>query len=123
MTVISAEMVKHYLGCITVGYFDDHDLHPDDVTGYRACVAHLQAAAEHHGDLAPLRLALEHMLGTPGFDFAPYAGDRYPYDPEDVREIVQYVWETLWPDAAEIPPGGPTGVTLVKMSLEAWWAR
>ena len=119
---ISLSMVKHYLDDVTVGWFDDHDLPPENVADYLPRVLEMKKGAAKHGDLEALKLAFEHILANRRIDCEILGGGRYPFDDKDVREIIAFAWKTIWPDARPIPPGGPPGVRLIEMPLEQWRA-
>jgi hypothetical protein len=118
---ISRPMVCHYIDSVTMPWFDDHDDPPDDLEGYHDSAMAAKWWAEKRGDLDALKLALEHILATPEIDCEGLNGALYGYEDEDMREIIDYMRKTLWPDAAPMPPGGPPGVKLVPMPLEQWW--
>lgn len=117
---IPYSLINFYLSQITVGYFSRNELPPDDVTGYADQLVHLEGLAIQHRELEPLRLGLEYLLSHPEIDTRELNGGRYPLNDRRVREIMHYVWKSLWPDAEPVPPGGPENVHLVRMSLEQW---
>jgi len=81
----------------------------------------MRLLAEQFGDLEALKLAFEYLLSHPEIDASAFAGDRYPYDDDEVREIVRYARATIWPDAGPVPERGPD-VRLVNLSLQEWRA-
>ena len=119
---ISDSMTRYYLDSVTVGWFNRHDLPPDDVADYYDYVMDIQKSAQKHGDTEYLRVALEYLLSNPETDFERYDGGRYPYDSDDVREIIEYVLRTLWPDAAPIPAEELAKVKIVAVPLKDWWS-
>ncbi|MBL7684422.1 MAG: hypothetical protein JNK65_00080, partial [Deltaproteobacteria bacterium] len=52
-----------------------------------------------------------------------FAGGRYPFDNEEIREIIRYAWKTIWPEAKEINRDTLPEIELVTMSLQDWWKR
>jgi hypothetical protein len=117
---IPISLINYYLGQITVGYFDDHDLPPGTVSGYEDELANLETIALRNKEDEMLRLGLEHILADPDFDCRRINGGRYPFTNDQIREIIAYVRQMLWPGAGPIPPGGPPDVRLVPMGLEQW---
>ncbi len=115
---ISEAMVRHYLTCITVNWFNDHDLPPDNVGDCRPFVESMKTWAVDRGDLPALKLASEHLLGHPEVDCGPLGDVRYPFENEDIRVIIASAWRTLRPGTLPIPKGGPPGVKLARMPLE-----
>ena len=121
MIEIPSHMLHHYLQNVTVAYFDPEHFPPDDVSGYASCIMNMRLLAEQFGDLEALKLAFEYLLSHPEIDASAFAGDRYPYDDDEVREIVRYARATIWPDAGPVPERGPD-VRLVNLSLQEWRA-
>jgi len=119
---INEWFVEHYLGYITVGWFNNDDLPPDSVEQYLPYVSGMKNEAARHGDLDKLRIAFDYILGNPQIDSSEYGKTRYPFDDAETREIIAYARSVIWPDAKDIPPGGPTGVRLVRTSFSEWKA-
>ncbi|MEW6734349.1 MAG: hypothetical protein AB1489_23690 [Acidobacteriota bacterium] len=120
---ISKAIISYYLADVTLAWFNNNDLPPKDIFQYHHCIMQMQLGAISHGDLNELRLAFEYLLANPQINCEEFAGDRYPYDDKEVREIIHYAWQTIWPDAQPIPPGGPVDVELINTSLDDWWAQ
>ncbi|PSB68581.1 hypothetical protein C7B61_00130 [filamentous cyanobacterium CCP1] len=114
-------MVDHYLGDITVSWFNQHDMPPSHVKDYHSLVLWMRQNANNHGDLNYLKLAFEYMLIQTGINYEEFAGGRYPYDGEDIREIIEFSYKMLWPDS-NLPEQLPD-VRLVDISLEEWWEK
>lgn len=118
---IAESMIDHYLGDVTISWFNDHDLPPDDVKEYHSLVVWMKQNATNHGDLKYLKLAFEYLLSNPDFDYEQFAGSRYPYDSEEIREIIEFAYRTIWSN--DILPTDVPDVQLVQMSLDDWWAN
>ena len=110
---IKESVITHYLADITISWFNENEYPPDELHGYAQCVNWMKGNAEKRGELDLLKLAFEHILANPDVDCERLAGGRYPYDDEEMREIIEYAWQKLWPDAPPIPDGGPPDVTIV----------
>jgi len=119
---INGWLVEHYLGYITVGWFDTDDLPPECVQDCLRFVIEMKKAATARGDLDQLRLAFDHILGNPQIDASEYGKTRYPFDDADVREIIAFARSVIWPDAGDVPPGGPPGIRLVRTRVSDWKA-
>ena len=115
---ISAAMIRKYLAYLTVGYFDERDAPPPVLEGYAECARQIQGAAERTGDLAWLRLGLQHILQNPGLDARDFNPDGYSFSDEDLREIMAYLLSTL--PAAEASAAAQ--VTLAELSPPEWLA-
>jgi hypothetical protein len=119
---ISKPMVRYFLSYVTSGYFNHHDVHPDTVEGYQECVPNIQKLATKTGDLPWLRLAFEYLLAHPEIDTEPFAGLRYPYDDEEVRDILRFLWRNLWTDRQPRPADQLPPVELAEMDADSWAA-
>ena len=118
---IPKHLIDTYLEYITVGYFDPEDLPPDDVSGYAHCVTNVKLHAQHFGDLEALKVAFDYLLAHPEIDSEQFAGGRYPYFDEEVREILRYAVATIWPGAAPTAPEVLAEVRIVgELSLDEW---
>jgi hypothetical protein len=116
-------MIRHYLGDIVISYFNHHDLPPDEVSEYKKYALVMKQNAINHGDLEWLKLAFEYLLSNPNIDCETFGDERYPYDAQEIRDIIQYAWETIWPnDAAPRTIEKMPEIELVTMSLEDWWS-
>ncbi|WP_224248812.1 hypothetical protein [Hyalangium gracile] len=120
---IPRSMLDYYLDNVTVGFFNDHDSPPDDLSGYHDDVMIMRQKAVRHGDMEFLRLGLGYLLSTPGIDHESWGGGRYPFDAEEVRAIIEYAYQTLWPGAPLPSRDELSQVELVSMPLEEWWAK
>ncbi|MBI4851708.1 MAG: hypothetical protein HY819_07925 [Acidobacteria bacterium] len=118
---ISESMIRYYLRNITMGWFDPLDEPPEHVTGYYECVQEMKLHALSHDDLEALKLGFEWLLANPEIDCTKFSGGRYPYEPEEVREIIHYAWKTIWPDAAPITAESTKDTKLVSTTLDEWW--
>ena len=118
---ISESMIRYYLRNITMGWFDPEDEPPEDITEYYKCVQDMKLHAVNHNDLDALKLGLEYLLAHPELDYTKFSGGRYPYEPEEVREIIYYAWKTIWPDSEPVSDSTLLAVKLVRMTLEEWW--
>jgi len=120
-TQLSREMVLHYLSSVTAGWFDHNDLPPDDVREYLPRVEEMKRHATRHADLENLRLAIEYLLTAPHLDLEHFAGPRYPYDADEVREIIEFAYKKIWPERT-LPTEAPA-VDLVPIPVDEWWRR
>ena len=89
-------MIRYYLDTVTVGYFNDHDLPPDDVQEYEPQVRQIERKLAKSGDGEKLQLAFAYLLQNNGFDLETLNGGRYPFDADEMREIIKYCYETLF---------------------------
>jgi hypothetical protein len=119
-TLVNQTMVDHYLSDITVGWFARHDLPADEVDEYRPYVENIRQLALTQGDLDYLKVGLEYLLLHPEVDLEAYNGGRYPFDADEMREIIEFVYRTLWPE--ESLPEQPPEVKLIQMPLSHWWS-
>jgi len=120
---ISESMIRYYLDTVTVGYFDDHELPPDDVRGYDPQVREIGLKLAKHGDAKSLRLAFAYLLRNTGLDLAALNGGRYPFDDGEMREMIRYCYETLFPGDKGPGEEDVGAVKIVQMPVEEWWAE
>lgn len=118
---ISKTMVKYYLDYVTVVYFGDHTRPPEELADYDDCIENIRIFAADAGDLPWLQLALQHLLSHTDLDLSEYRGV-FPFQSEEVRQILEHVWATLWPESTVPDPGEGVEVDLVPMSAEDWAA-
>jgi hypothetical protein len=113
---ISSPMVERYLSIITVGWFDNATLPADDVSEYIWYADGIKREAEAAGDLPYLRLALGYLLNADDSVIEAFAGPRYPYDADELREIITFLLAHIWPDSEP----QPASVQLSKIPWEMW---
>jgi hypothetical protein len=114
---ISTAMVNHYLSDITVAWFNHHELPPDEMPEYLPLVQWMKQNASNHDDLEYLKLAFEYLLTHEDF-----SGSRYPYDSDDIIEIIDFIYRTIWSDLPPVSLSNSDDVQLVSISLDDWWA-
>jgi hypothetical protein len=119
---ISKSMVRYYMDAITIPYFKTHDAPPRNLDAYLPQLLAMKRKLSAHKDEDALKLACEHVIGNPHIDASQLGGGGYTFSENEIRGLIRYVWQQLWPDAPAVKSGGPTGVQLVPMSLEDWWA-
>ena len=118
---MSESMIKYYLDTITVGYFNEHDLPPDNLGDYENLVNTIKSKATKHGDLEYLHVALAWLLTNKEVDLESFNGGRYPFDADEMREIISYVYVYLFQDRETPDIQVLESVQLVNVSLEEWW--
>jgi hypothetical protein len=119
---ISKGLIRQYLDHITVGYFSDHDFPPDDMSGYDEQILSIERSAAYRGDLEVLRLGLDYLLCTSNDSLEYYTGV-YGYDDSEIREIIKYVREKIYPNLPPPDPEEVKDITLSTMSMYDWWNR
>lgn len=118
---ISEPLIRYYLADILLCWFNSNDLPPDDVTAYYKYVLEMQKGAVKHGDIDVLKLAFEYILSQPKFDCTRLNESDYPYENEEIREIIFYAWQTLWPNGAIAFIKEPIDIELVTIPIQEWW--
>jgi hypothetical protein len=120
---ISESLVTYMLNYVTIGYFDTRDEPPADPAEYAEAVPSLRAYAEESGNMPWLKLALAHLLSEPGTDLTQYNGGAYPFSNRAMREMLEVVWQTLWPDESPPPDGRGPPVEIANIGNEEWAAE
>jgi len=118
---ISEPMIQYYLGTVTVGYFNDQDLPPNDVKSYECLVSTIRQKAVKHADMEHLHIALAWLLTNKEVDLQTFNGGRYPFDSEEMFDIICYIYNSLYPEKGYPAEELLKRVELVDVSLEDWW--
>jgi hypothetical protein len=117
---ISKSMVRYYMDAITIPFFKTHDAPPRNLDAYLPQLIAMKRRLALHKDEDALKLACEHVIGNPHVDASQLAGGGYAFSENEIRALIRYVWQQLWPDAPQVKSGGPPDVRLVPMSLDDW---
>lgn len=118
---ISTSMLNYYLRNITVSWFGNEDVPPDSVTEYLPLVESMKQMAIYHNDLEYLKLGFEYLLTHPDVDYEAFAGGRYPYESDEIRQLIEFAYLTIW--SAHLPAKPNNSVQLISMPLEDWWVN
>ncbi len=89
----SSEEIKFlnfYLGQITVGYFSKQDVAPKDLNGYLNQINQMESLAMAKSEFSKLKALLARALEDLSFDFSRIGGGRYPYTPQEIRQICEF---------------------------------
>jgi len=89
------DLIADYLPDITVGGFAGHDLPPETVEGYDPVIHNVCYRAAGMQQIDKLHTELETALSDADFEFSRYAGTRFRYTEEQLREIVQHMLNRL----------------------------
>jgi hypothetical protein len=92
---ISESMVRFYLTKVTNLWIIKNGVPADSLSEYDDYVEDIKRSAIYRNDLEALKLAFEHILANPDIDTAPLAESEYPWDDEEVRELIQYIWKKI----------------------------
>lgn len=117
---ISRGILNHYIGYVTDFYISDNNIPPDELTGYYDYVVDLKTDAIRHEDLESLRLGINYLLCHPEIDLDSHGG-MYPYDDEEVREILMYIRSIIWSDNSKVNCEEVKDVELVDINKFDWW--
>ncbi|WP_414549577.1 hypothetical protein [Anabaena sp. CCY 0017] len=72
----------------------------DNLSAYDEYVEDIKRSAIYRNDLDALKLCFEKILADPGIDTGYLAESEYPWDDEEVREVIQYIWRKIWHEAS-----------------------
>jgi hypothetical protein len=117
---LSSDMLDHYLGYVTLHWFNRHELPADSLNEYDSLISEIKSDAMRYNDLNPLRLGLDYLLCHSEIDLDAHGG-RYGWDDEEVREIIRYIRRTIWPELPPVNPDEVKDVKLVYTSRFDWW--
>lgn len=88
--------IRDYLDLVTVCWFDHNEVPPDDLGEYDPLIEQIQRAAKTRNQLDLLRVCLCGLISKPSLDTSDLGGGRYPFDDQEIREIIAYVVSRLW---------------------------
>ena len=117
---ISQTMLRDHLRGVTVNYFSHHNLAPEDIDDYTPFAEHVRQTAERRGDLPWLKLGLEHVLIHREESCEHLNGGIYPFGDDDLRDLIEIVWEALWPDEQLPDESQAPEIEFEEMSTEDW---
>jgi hypothetical protein len=120
---ISKSLVKYLLGYVVAGYFTDHSDPPADPEGYAEVAQSLHRYASANGSLEWLHLAIGHLLATPDIDLQEYATDHYPIGQSAMRTLLEYLWQTYWPEEPIPEPEEGPPVEIAELTDAEWAAE
>lgn len=120
---ISRTMLRDHLRGVTVNYFSHHDLAPADIDDYAPFAEHVRQSAERRGDLPWLKLGLAYVLTHREQSWADLNGGIYAFGDSDLYDLIEVVWETLWPGESPADMVDAAKVEITEMSTEAWNAH
>jgi hypothetical protein len=117
---ISRTMLRDHLRGVTVNFFSHHNVAPDDIGDYAQFADAVKNSAERQGDLPWLKLGLEHVLTHRDKPCEDLNGGIYAFSDEQVRDLIEVVWETIWPGESLPGEGKAPEVELEEMPTDEW---
>jgi hypothetical protein len=93
---------------------------PENVRKYTRLTQKMAERAKEAGELGPLHLGIEYILGHPEIDAGPLVAQVFPYGDEAARELLAFVRQLIWKEEDPVPPEGPEGVEWVELTLPEW---
>lgn len=119
---IIREAMEHHIREVTEGYFlHPRDGFPEDFSIFDEYIEEMVESARHYGHTDILKPGIEYLLGHPELDLQPYgSSENWVWNNDEVRALLFYVRDRLWPDAGPLPDGGPPGVELVPAPGPEW---
>lgn len=119
---VSNSLFDYYLSMVTVGFFDDHEVPPDDLNEYREIIEAMKWWAIRFDELELLKTVFDYYLCYPEISLEDQGG-RYPYTDKDIREIICYARSVIWPDNPPIDDEAVKNVKFVDEPLYDWRKR
>jgi hypothetical protein len=92
---ISESMVKFYLTKLTNLWIIKNGVPAENFSEYDEYIEQIKSSAIYRGDLEALKLAFEQILANPDINTESLAESEYPWDDEEVRDIIRYIWEKI----------------------------
>jgi hypothetical protein len=123
MMEISRHLVDYYMRLVTAQWFAHFPAPPQILSEYSFGVEQMRHHAAVFGELDALRLGIEYLLSRKDVSCVGLGGADYPYTDSQIRDILQFAYDVIWPDAKPLPASGPRGVTLVDIPVQEWRNR
>jgi hypothetical protein len=117
---IPAALIELYLSAVTFNWFNDHDLPAEELAEYEPYVDAMGQWARERGDLPIVKLAYGYLLAHPEIELSRFSGPSFAFVDEDLRAILTYCWQRLWPE--EPVPTSWSGPA-VEITDEPWSDR
>jgi hypothetical protein len=121
VTEISAQMLMYHLKEAIANWFYmnlNTDL-PKSQEDFKERIEFVRWSAEYLGDMDMFTLGIEYILAHPQIDAARFNDSRILLSDQQMRKILEYIKQALWPDASI----ATERVKLVSMPLEGWYAN
>ena len=112
-------MVRSYIWHVTGFWIIKNDIPADNLAEYDSFIENMKASAIHFGDLDALKIAFEYILLNSDINTESLTDSDYPWDNEEVRKIIHYAWEKIWPNSS-IHPEKLSNVKLVDIPINEW---
>lgn len=121
MKIISEALEKH-IRQVTCGYFLEPRIDfPEDLSAFDSYIDNMVESARYRGHLDILKPGIEYVLAHPELDLEGYGSpENWIWENDEVRALLVYIRNRLWPDAGPLPEGGPPGVELVPAPGLEW---
>ena len=128
MAKISYNVANEYLMGVFTSWFVTHEDPPTRPEELLNSVRQFRLKAEKFGDLKYLRVTLEHVITNPYLDHKILMdfsfNDNYAFDPEEVLDILAFLYRETWPHHPQPQKGRyPTVEWLYGMQWSEWQNR
>ena len=119
---IVLEALSYRIGQVTNGYFiRARPGFPESFSVFDPYIDQMAAAARERGHFEILKPGIEYLVTHPEVDLESYGSDEnWVWSHDEVRALLIYIRNRLWPDAGPLPEGGPPGVELVPAPGLEW---
>ena len=117
---ISKGMVASYINYITSYFILDRDEPPEKLDDCYSYALRIKAQATKRKDLEPLRLGIDYLLCHSEIDLDSHGGI-YPFDDDEVRQILYYIRSVVWSDKLEVNCEEVKDVELLNTTNTDWW--
>lgn len=118
--LLRKEMIDEYLSYITSLVFVDPDDVTEDMSVYDDAIEAMAGNARYDENLEYLRLAMDFLIANPENNLEQFYGSGYPFSDRELHAILQYAYQSIWPDEPISEPGEAAPVQFVDMSEPDW---
>ncbi len=95
-------MVRFYLTKVTNLWIIKNGVPADSLSEYDDYVEDIKRSAIYRNEVDRLKLSFEEIMANPDIDTGELAESEYPWDDEEVRNIIQYICKKIWDDPSAI---------------------
>ncbi len=88
-------MVRFYLTKLTNLWIIKNGVPADSLSAYDEYVEDIKRSAIYRNEIDALKLGFEKILADPDIDTEYLAESEYPWNDEEVRELIQYIWKKI----------------------------
>lgn len=95
-------MIRFYLTKVTNLWIIKNGVPADSLSKYDDYLENIKRSAIYRNEVDRLKLSFEEIMANPDIDTGELAESEYPWDDEEVQNIIQYIYKKIWDDPSAI---------------------